>query len=27
VGVQATAPGQIPIEKLREAWRVLGVDS
>ena len=23
VGVQATAPGQVPIEKLREVWRVL----
>jgi 3-dehydroquinate dehydratase I len=27
VGVQATAPGQVPIEKLREVWRVLGVQS
>lgn len=25
VGVQATAPGQIPIEKLRQVWRVLGI--
>lgn len=25
MGAQATAPGQIPIEKLREVWRVLGV--
>lgn len=25
VGVQTTAPGQVPIEKLREVWRVLGM--
>jgi len=25
VGQRVTAPGQVPVEKLREAWRVLGI--